>query len=306
LLGKNLTENPCADEFAREAELKFIAPSMTPEEGEKAYPQRIEEWYMTPSMADAIPERSIPKHGQLCDAIDELEKHFRRETMPPPFSAEPKCAEDWRATVESWKSCTLEVLNRGYNWSDFQWEIFSLYAHNLMEFVRRTRPDLDVNPLSELADFGTARHRSRDNLAQICNHSLDILRSVIDGTRATEPTPKASTQAITHRSNERRPYESLREGDLLAEVPKATTLDDLTPTAWKLLRALSDLDAVNSEKAVGRSRIARKARTGNHDSKHNQDAFALLSKCELIVARNGIGTWLNATGINAAKAAHDG
>lgn len=103
LKGKQLTENPGADRFAHEAELKFITPSMTPKQGERTYPKRIQEWYMTPSMADAIPELSIPKHGELCDAIDELEKHFRRETMPPPFSAEPKCAEDWRGAVESWK-----------------------------------------------------------------------------------------------------------------------------------------------------------------------------------------------------------
>ena len=78
-----------------------------------------------------------------------------------------------------------------------------------------------------------------------------------------------------------------------------TTLDNLTPTAWKLLGAIRQLGAVNSGKAVGRAKIAVKAGTGNHDSKHNQLAFAQLSDLALIAATRNVGTWLTQAGIDA-------
>ncbi len=213
LKGKNLTENAGADRFAHEAELKFIVPSMTPKQGERAYPEKVKEWYMTPSMADAIPELSIPKHGELCNAIDELEKHFRSATMPPPFSAEPECADDWRVAVESWELCTLEMLNRGYGWSDFQWHMFGIYAQKIMESVWKTRSDLDTTPFAELADFLTARKRPQADLALISKHSLDTLRSVIDVPETRE--------AVTAPTEDELPIQTAVEtdGDLTHVAP---------------------------------------------------------------------------------------
>jgi hypothetical protein len=292
LLGKNLTENPRADEFAREAELKFIEPSMTPEEGEQAYPQRVEEWYMTPSMADAIPALSIPRHGQLCNAIDELEKHFRRETMPSPFSAEPKCAEDWRATVELWKWCTLEMLNRGYNWSDYQWEIFGIYAQKLMEFVWKARPDLDVKPLSELADFGTARNRSQDDLAVIANRSLGTLRSVID----VSETRGAMTASIEDELPIQTAVET--DGDLSHLAPLLSEDQKL------YLIAAFELSAFDSDSRRTSVQIVTTAKGRHAEPASAKKALSdLVSPKKLLRSKNGKqgGYWLTEAGKLRAK-----
>jgi hypothetical protein len=83
------------------------------------------------------------------------------------------------------------------------------------------------------------------------------------------------------------------------QATKERGLDDLTPTGWKLLRALSQLEAFDSERAAGRAEITKKARTGNHDSKHNQEAFSALSHLGLIKAKRNAGTWLTQAGIDA-------
>jgi hypothetical protein len=77
------------------------------------------------------------------------------------------------------------------------------------------------------------------------------------------------------------------------------SLDDLTPTAWKLLKAIRDLKAVDSETCAIQSRIAAKAKTGNHDSKHNQLAFGQLSGLHLISAKRRVGTWITGAGLQA-------
>jgi hypothetical protein len=77
------------------------------------------------------------------------------------------------------------------------------------------------------------------------------------------------------------------------------TLDDLKKTDWKLLRALHDLGATNVEMAASRDKITAKAGTGNHDSKHNQDAFSRLSLLGLIKAKRNVGTHLTQAGIDA-------
>ena len=83
------------------------------------------------------------------------------------------------------------------------------------------------------------------------------------------------------------------------EAQEAKSLDDLTPTAWKLLKAIRLLHATNSESAKSRPDIAAKAKTGNHDSDHNKDAFRRLSDLGLITAKKRIGTWLTDAGMSA-------
>jgi hypothetical protein len=80
------------------------------------------------------------------------------------------------------------------------------------------------------------------------------------------------------------------------ESDKPLTLDDLKATAWKLLTAIRDLNATDSGKAVNQKRIAVKARTGRHDSKHNQEAFGQLSELKLIKAVRNVGTWITQAG----------
>jgi hypothetical protein len=122
--------------------------------------------------------------------------------------------------------------------------------------------------------------------------SPDTLREYAEISRQAE-----SSNELPYRHDEEN-----READRDADVPRATRLDDLTPTAWKLLQTLRSLGAVTSEKALARAKIAEKAGAGNHDSKHIQEAFALLKRCGLIIARNNVGTWLTAAGVAAANA----
>jgi hypothetical protein len=84
-------------------------------------------------------------------------------------------------------------------------------------------------------------------------------------------------------------------------VPKqqAQSLDDLTPTAWKLLRAIRQLDATSAETAKSRPVISARAGTGNHDSDHNKAAFRQLSDLGLITAKKRVGTWLTDAGMSA-------
>jgi hypothetical protein len=81
--------------------------------------------------------------------------------------------------------------------------------------------------------------------------------------------------------------------------PKASSRDDLTPTAWKLLEATRDVGAVDTGKAVGRGAIAAKARVGNHDSKHVQEALKRLTSRGYLDAKRGHGTWITEDGNKA-------
>ena len=81
----------------------------------------------------------------------------------------------------------------------------------------------------------------------------------------------------------------------------AQRLDDLTQTAWKLLRAIRQLGAINAETAKNRPTITSKANTGNHDSKHNQIAFKKLVDSGLTASRKNVGTWLKEAGIAALE-----
>ena len=68
-------------------------------------------------------------------------------------------------------------------------------------------------------------------------------------------------------------YTPLAEESTKGKTDQPPTIDDLTPTALKLLTTLGDKKASDSEKAVRRDDIARQACTGNADSKHIRDAF---------------------------------
>lgn len=85
------------------------------------------------------------------------------------------------------------------------------------------------------------------------------------------------------------------------QTPKELTLDDLTATAWKLLRALREMNRRDSETAVTREEIAVKASTGNANSKNVRDAFAVMKALGLIETRKKVGTWLTEAGMDALK-----
>jgi hypothetical protein len=218
-LGKNLATHHGADRAAFAAEQRGVKPTMTPEEGERAYHQRVEELWMKPMIGHAVPEVSLDEHDQLCSAVNELERLARREWLFSTFT-----------------------LGNPYS------------------------KDAEEVSLSELE-----RAEGRETFEQPRDE--------------TRLSTKADGSGDARRTSSRR--------------PKASNLDDLTSTAWKLLRAVRDKGAISSEKAVGRDAIAAKARVGNHDSKHNQYAFGQLADLQLIIAKRKVGTWITDAGIRA-------
>jgi hypothetical protein len=84
-------------------------------------------------------------------------------------------------------------------------------------------------------------------------------------------------------------------------VDKALSLDDLIPTAWKLLESLPGLNAFNSGKAVSRDKIAAAADVGNADSHNTRAAFGALKDLRLIGTRRRVGTWITQAGLDALK-----
>jgi hypothetical protein len=82
--------------------------------------------------------------------------------------------------------------------------------------------------------------------------------------------------------------------------PKGTT-ETLTPNDWKLIRAMKDVGAVDSEQAASRDKITKRARNGNADSKHNQESFDRLKRLALVDSVRRVGTWLTAKGLAAVE-----
>jgi hypothetical protein len=116
-----------------------------------------------------------------------------------------------------------------------------------------------------------------------------------DAVTASPSDPAAETvQPFTDTSTTPgTPSETTREAKGTAET--------LTPNDWKLLRAMKDIGAVDSEHPVSRKKITAKARTGNTDSKHNQDSFDRLKGIGLINAARRVGTWLTPKGLSVLE-----
>jgi hypothetical protein len=87
---------------------------------------------------------------------------------------------------------------------------------------------------------------------------------------------------------------------LVSETPQPS-LDDLTPTAWELLKAIYRLKALNAQTRKTREAVAAEAHTGNHNSSHTRKAFAQLAESGLIISRRGVGTCITTAGRKALK-----
>jgi hypothetical protein len=206
--GKNPVTHRGAKNAAFRAEQRDVEPTMPRKKGERAYHQRVEEWYMKPMIGQVRPDVTRDEHDQLCRAVTELERLARREWLPGIVTQE------------------------------------NLYS----------KGEETVSGMASQPSQGEGKPA---------------------GSKARQ-TPDA--------------------GD---GRPNALTLDDLPPTAWKLLKAIFEKRATDSASAVGRPEIAAKARVGNHDSKHNQYAFRQLTDLQLITAKRNVGTWITAAGIQA-------
>src|SRR5262249_27694388 len=103
--GKNPVTHKGAERAAFRAELRGMTPEMTPEDGERAYPRCVAEYYMKPMIGSAIPEVSPDEEAQLCMAVDELQRLASRETLPAPnlpkdLSPSHECESECRIAVE--------------------------------------------------------------------------------------------------------------------------------------------------------------------------------------------------------------
>lgn len=82
---------------------------------------------------------------------------------------------------------------------------------------------------------------------------------------------------------------------------KELSLDDLTPTAWKLLKALPKQSAFNSDTAISREKLVLQAKIDNANSKNVRDACKDLTQMGLIASRRHVGTWVTQAGRDATK-----
>jgi hypothetical protein len=95
------------------------------------------------------------------------------------------------------------------------------------------------------------------------------------------------------------------------QEPKVLTLDNLTPTAWNLLRAMLKAKAKDPGTAKTREEIvavagtgnakSKKDRPGNANSKNVRDAFRAMKELKLIGTEKNVGTWLTEAGLDALK-----
>jgi hypothetical protein len=138
-----------------------------------------------------------------------------------------------------------------------------------------------------------------------CEASYDSGGSADETAESTGPrSNRFSTQAAsfenekgkTTGSNARQPAGS-DEQEL-----KVLTPDDLTPTAWKLLRTLLKLRATNTAKAVTRERIVQEAGdVGNADSSNVRAVCKMLVDLGLIATKRNVGTWITQAGLDALR-----
>ena len=80
--GENIEPHPGADRFADEAIRLGIKPPLSPEQGEREFYPRYDEWYVSSALGDKLPHVTPEEHGQLGQAIDRLAGLFGREDSP--------------------------------------------------------------------------------------------------------------------------------------------------------------------------------------------------------------------------------
>jgi hypothetical protein len=105
-------------------------------------------------------------------------------------------------------------------------------------------------------------------------------------------------QAVPPKVAKTPPKRAGRPSKLEAELPKAFSLEDLTTTARKLLKAIRELTAIGPDRARTHVEICETARSGHHDSQHNKDAFKRLLDRGLIASKRNVGTWLTRAGLS--------
>jgi hypothetical protein len=111
--------------------------------------------------------------------------------------------------------------------------------------------------------------------------------------------PSVQSPVFTENELQEQPTNVSTQSRHEAVSNKVPSLDDLTPTAWKLLKTIRRMGATTAVTATNRSNLTSRSRTGNHDSKHNQIAFNQLSDLGLIAGRRNVGTWITESGIAA-------
>jgi hypothetical protein len=137
--------------------------------------------------------------------------------------------------------------------------------------------------------YGKTRPRISEEEWSDLVHALNLILVVLS---------KDASQRRLDDDRQRGSKASKRKG----KTDDPANLDDLTPTAWKLLKTLSKLRATSTEKAVTRERIVEEAAdVGNADSGHVRAAFKKLVDKELIASRPNVGTWIRQAGLDALK-----
>jgi hypothetical protein len=146
-------------------------------------------------------------------------------------------------------------------------------------------PDPSLDPKSRLnRDWQPESVAPPEGGSAVTVTTTEAKATGLDPAQSDHPEEPANRSA--HASTRKRVASEL-------EKPAKT----LTPNDFKLLRTMRTLTAIDPEHAASRKRITAEARTGNVDSKHNQESFERLKSNALIDAARRVGTWLTAKGL---------
>ncbi len=99
-----MPRHEAADDLADKARRLKIQPTMTPKEGERLIWGRHRDWYMSPALADAIPNVSSAERKQLTDAFDELDRQFRRAESLEELRRQAEASNDELADIVQQRS----------------------------------------------------------------------------------------------------------------------------------------------------------------------------------------------------------
>ena len=247
--GKDLKPNRRADDLAFGAEQRGIKPmpTMPPEDAERAYHQRNEEYCMKLMIGQVIPQVTPDEHDQLCRAVTELAMLASREWSPTPFfqgNPYSQSAKDVARSDQSQVCGRLELYRRHMEarrsqharlWGLDRSELGRIRAApaNLLQFAIRMRPDLDASPLAELVDVPTHDIGPAPELFVKFLRSVEILQAAVETLRLKESAPGTADNGPRTQQDESRRDEASR-----STAPCRTPIDE-SPLSPKTSNAFS-------------------------------------------------------------------
>jgi hypothetical protein len=190
----------------------------------------------------------------------------------------------------------------------FGWGGQMVMPSQIQDNVRQYRERLSASPeygrLADWVELNLGVAISSDAVDQVIARLKAITRQPINFVRSMSVTDALEVlDAPSPADGGRREASKARKGQgKTGKTADPRSVDDLTPTAWRLLRALLKIGAIDAGTARSRSQIVEEAGdVGNADSRNVRDAFTMLGKLGLVATQRHVGTWLTQAGLDAAR-----